>query len=518
MQQIFVAKWKSFRESYDQAPWYWWLLAAFFAWRLLIIFHVPLIDDEAYHWTWAKNLSWSYFDHPGMVAWAIWPWISIFGDHEAAVRLGAVVCLVAIVTLVYKLGRDLFGVQVGRLASLLLFVVPLWGFASLGTLPDVPLGVFWVAIAFVFWQSVRPEPELAWSVQKSWLWIGVWMGFGMNSKLTCCLIGLGMGLYLLTTKRVRWHLATPWPYLGALITFLMMTPIFWWNSQNGWATFDYQFSSRHTEAAGADWNRWLQFWVYQVVLMSPGVFALIAAAFVTGISRFREERWRWLFCLAVPSIGLFYYQSLFAAFKPHWSGPAYLILLFGACELFLRGVKGWWQPASRKLAVFTGSFLVLFFLLYIPLLTPVIPRAYSLFAPVDSWNSLWDPTNEFYGWREVGAHLRERRQQAEQEGGRSVQLGAQRYEVIAQAQWGSGEKVWRLSKERSQYFFEQSDELLQQLYGERFLVITSDKYNEDPMAYAYFDQCTPSEFPIYRNGIFARKFYIYDCSNFQGPK
>ena len=504
---------QQWRDDYRDASWYWWTIAAFVLFRLFIMAQVGFIDDEAYHWTWAKHLAWSYYDHPGMVAWMIWPFSQIFGDHAFAIRLPGFLMTLGIVFVVYRLGRDLFGVAVARLASLLIFAIPLWGFASLGTLPDIPLAFFWILMVWIFWQTVKTlEP---WSSKKTWLWIGVVMGLGMNSKLTCCLIGLGMLVFLLLSPRLRAQLCSPWPYLGALITFVMMTPVFVWNANHDWASFKYQFMSRHTEALGMDWGRWLQFWSYQWIFMSPGIYFFMLVALITALFRWRDDRWRFLFCLSIPSLALFYYQPLMSAYKPHWSGPAYMVLLFGACAIFLQGLP-WLRPRSRVAAIICSSFLVLFGLLYIPLLSPVIPRLYSTFAADPTkWNPTWDFSNEFFGWRELGSHLHKMQEDLWVRDGQKPMLGAQRYELISQLAWGTQDQVWQLTDEKDQFHFNQPLEEKQKLFGQSFLVVNNDKYPRDPMETTRFASCEKSEFPFYRGEILARTFYIYYCRDLQ---
>lgn len=501
-----------------------YLFFAFILFRILIIFNVGFIDDEAYHWTWAKNLNYSYFDHPGMVAWMIWPFIKLFGDQSWAIRMPGFLMFLGICFVVFKLAKDLFGVKVAQISTLLLFLIPLWSFASLGTLPDVPLAFFWILIAWVFWQSVKLENP--WSVKKTWLWIGLLMGLGMNSKLTVCLIGLGMGLFLLLTPRLRWHLLTPWPYLGALLTFILMAPVFYWNSQHEWASFHYQFLSRHQEAHGIDISRWLQFWSYQWIFMSPIIYVLMMLGLFyglyKGLFRAKDDRWRFISLLPLPALILFYYQPLMSAYKPHWSGPAYMILLFGAVQLFLQ----MWTSSSIKgksILIFAGVLSLLpFQLLYIPLFTPVIPKVFSWLQNGKEnptpWNPTWDFSNEFYGWVEVGEHIKKLRTEIETQTSHKVHFGAQRYELISQLTWGTNEKVWQLCRERDQFFYDQPLEEKMKLMGDDFLIVNNDKYSRDPMEIALFDRCEKSEFPFYRGDFLARTFFIYHCFNFQGLK
>jgi len=492
-------------------------LGLFLTLRLLVITHLGFIDDEAYHWSWAKNIDISYFDHPGMVAWIIWPFIQIFGDVEWAVRLPGFLVYLGILFVMYKLAVDLFGLATAQLCLLLLFFIPLWGFASLGTMPDIPLGLFWILSAWIFWQSVRQDSK-AWTPQKTWLWLGVSMGLGMNSKLTCCLIGLGMGLFLLMTPRLRWHLRTPWPYLGALLTFALMTPIFVWNAQHQWASFDYQFVARHQEEHHLDLNRWLQFWVLQWLFMSPVIYFLMLLTFVVGVRRWSDDRWRFLLCLPLPALVLFYYQPLMAAYKPHWSGPAYMILLLGAVELFRTGVPGFFAPRSPLVRNLALAFLLPIQLIYVPLFTPIIPKVYAQFQNAAEWQPVWDVSNEFYGWRELGQHLRDLQVEHLNKTGKALPIAGQRYEIVAQLTWGSGEKVWQLSPDRDHYLYQQTPEDLILLQGSSFLVVNDDKYPRDPMDAAQFSKCQKEEWPFYRGQTLARTFYIYHCEGFQKIK
>ncbi len=450
----------------------------------------------------------------------IWPFATLFNDHAFAIRLPSLFFLGGILWLIFQLAKEMFSEEVARLATLLVFLVPLWGFASLGSLPDVPLAFFWLLSFYFFWQSVREDGK-AWSVKKSWILIGLAMGLGMNSKLTCCLIGLGFGLYLMLTPSRRHHLLTPWPWLGMLITFVMMIPIFYWNAQHDWASFEYQFLRRHNEAYGADWNRWFQFWSYQWIFMSPGLYFLIACAFTAGFAHFKDIRYRVLSLVTFPALALFYYQPLMSAYKPHWSGPAYLVLFVGGIALFCQGYRvGNWQiikPYSKVISMISIFFLLILNSVYIPLFTPIIPKLYQTFAknPQD-WQPKWDFSNEFYGWIELGDHLKKLRDQLPPE--EKVFFGAQRYELISQLTWGTKEKVWQMTTESDQFYFDQplTDKL--QLRGQSAFIVNNDKYPRDPLDRAVFDSCSKTEMPIYRGATLARTFHIYYCKNFQGLK
>lgn len=54
--------------------------AIFLIVRIIISIKLNITDDEAYYFTWTQHLSYSYFDHPAMVAYFLKLSTMIFGD------------------------------------------------------------------------------------------------------------------------------------------------------------------------------------------------------------------------------------------------------------------------------------------------------------------------------------------------------------------------------------------------------------------------------------------------------
>ncbi|MBO9666288.1 MAG: glycosyltransferase family 39 protein, partial [Bdellovibrio sp.] len=214
------------------------ILTLFF--RAFFSLSIGLIDDEAYHWSWAKSLQLSYFDHPGMIAWLEAITTSLFGDNQLGVRLPGYLCFTAAIVLMYKLTKDLFDEWAAIFVGAVMLWSPFWGFGGYVASPEPPFALAFVGAAYVFWQGVREDSE-RWTVKKTWLWLGVIMGLGLNSKFITALIAPGFGLYLLSTPSRRKDLLSPWPWVGFLIATVLCTPIFWWNHLHDWPGFRYQF-------------------------------------------------------------------------------------------------------------------------------------------------------------------------------------------------------------------------------------------------------------------------------------
>ena len=49
----------------------------------------PVMSEECYYWLYGVHLDWSYFDHPGMIGWAIRLGTRLFGNNAIGLRLVA---------------------------------------------------------------------------------------------------------------------------------------------------------------------------------------------------------------------------------------------------------------------------------------------------------------------------------------------------------------------------------------------------------------------------------------------
>lgn len=60
-----------------------------------------------------------------------------------------------------------------------------------------------------------------------WLGVGAMIGLGMQTRCTMLMWAIGLTAGILATPRRR-QLATPWPWLGAALSLLMVVPNAWW--------------------------------------------------------------------------------------------------------------------------------------------------------------------------------------------------------------------------------------------------------------------------------------------------
>ncbi|MFA1672155.1 glycosyltransferase family 39 protein [Rhizobium mongolense] len=291
--------------------------------RLLYQGAIDLMPQEAYYWRYAQYPAWGYFDHPPMVAWLIWLGTAVFGDTEFGVRIGATLCWLVTAYFAFRFADGLFGRMTAFLTLLLLSVLPFFFMIGTVTTPDAPLTAAWAGALYFLQRAIlqnRPQ---------AWLRAGVCIGLGMLSKYTIALLGPATLVFLVLHPMHRRGLLTKWPYLGAVLAFVLFSPVIAWNARHDWASFQFQGSRR---------------WAFEdLVFSTPSLLLFIAillgpvglllggagAGRIALLSDRFDFRGKEAFLAVFTLVPLFVFTffSLFHSVKMNWTGPVWLSLL-----------------------------------------------------------------------------------------------------------------------------------------------------------------------------------------------
>ena len=187
--------------------------------------------------------------------------------------------------------------------------------------PDGPL-LLCLAIAanhmarLFFPDANAPDPWTA------WLSIGLWIGLAGLSKYSAVLAVAGLFVFIVSSRTHRRWLAHPAPYVAAVLSLVILTPVFVWNARNGWLSFAFQ-----TGRALPDHRMKLS----QVAGMLGGEFGFLfpwvavplAIALIGAIrSARRGDRAAFLLSLGLPFIVVFTVVPLWGERgSPHWTMP-----------------------------------------------------------------------------------------------------------------------------------------------------------------------------------------------------
>src|SRR5499433_3745291 len=319
--------------------------------KLIFIASVNLIPEEAYYWNYAQHLDWGYLDHPPMVAWLIWLSTTIFGKSEFSVRLPAYICWLLAAVFMFRLTLNLYDRPAAFRAVLLLAVLPIYFGLGFFMTPDAPLYAAWAGCLYFLERALIAQNSRAW-------WgIGICMGLGMLSKYTMALLGLGTLVFQLIDWQARRWFLRPEPYIAAIMSVIIFSPVFLWNVRNGWVSFAFQGSNR--------WEGSYNFSLHVLfgtilLLLTPTALLAIVRIFLpqrfegtsTAQTDNKRRRYLWAVTYTLVPLSVFVVYSLFYQPKLNWTAPVWLaaipILAWDMTQPWAQ-VKGSLAQFSRQL-------------------------------------------------------------------------------------------------------------------------------------------------------------------------
>lgn len=376
--------------------------------RSLLAGWIELGNDETYYWTFALFPDWSHYDHPGMVGWVIQLFsLNLRFDSAFFLRLGSLLFMTADTWVVYRIGKELKDERTGLLAALL-FTASLYAFVVTGVfiLPDTPLNLFWLMACWMEIKFVKASSRR----NRYLILTGLFVGLATLSKYTGLFLWAGLLLYLLCFDRKTFK--QPALYLAAFLTLLCCLPILAWNGQNDWISF--RFHGARAQFAGSLAPLSLLKELGGELLYNNPVNVVIVVAALAAAFRHKLPLalpvQRLLLLTSLPMIGLFWLVALAQDALPHWSGPAYnLLLLLGAVWL------GTLTPRQQKNKV-ALSLAVIALVLVVgvaEIKTGLIPLDHHEEATQCGKD---DISLDLYGWRQAGEKFKAFREEKIAEG------------------------------------------------------------------------------------------------------
>ncbi len=314
--------------------------------------------DEAYTVATSRILALSTFDHPPLAWWIVHFAGALLGESDLMLRLPFLLLFAVTSWLMFALTRRLYDAEAGFFATLALNLSPVLGLTDASwILPDAPLLPAMLACAYalarVFFDLDR---------RSGWMWwllAGVCAGLSLLSKYHGVLLFAGAGLFILSSARQRFWLATPWPYAAALAALALFSPVLVWNAEHHWVSFAFQggrAGTPHLHLLAP-----LALIGLQSLWLAPWIFFPLFALFIRAILRGTAPEKDFFFaCMAATPIVLFTLVAFWSSKRvlPHWVAPGYLLLfpLLGReiSQLLAQGA-----PLVRKGLVAAGAFMVL---------------------------------------------------------------------------------------------------------------------------------------------------------------
>ena len=308
-------------------------LAALTLLRLLVAAWAPLAPDEAYYWVWSRALAPGYLDHPPMVALWIRAGTFIAGDTPLGVRLlGPLSVALGSLLLADAADRLLPKRQAGWRAAMLLNATLLIGAGTVIMTPDTPLVFFWTC---TLWALAR----LAVGGGGVWFAVaGVAAGLALASKYTAALLGVGIGVWILATPRIRPWLARPAPWVALGLAGALFSPVVLWNAEHGWAGFFKQGGRVGSWEPGRAFTFLGELIGSQIGLATPLIFLFCAAGTTLAARRAwrgHDPAWTLLATLTLLPAAVFVQHAIGGRVQGNW--PA---IIYPAAAIAAAGLEG----------------------------------------------------------------------------------------------------------------------------------------------------------------------------------
>ena len=379
-------------------------------------------NDEVYYWTYAMYPDWSHFDHPGMVGWMMQIFsLNLLFSSEFALRLSSIIFMAVDTYIIYRLGCLMKNKLAGFYAALLYTASP-YCFVITGIfiMPDTPLMMFTLLSIWCFLKYfMASSGDKACLVPTgNILLAGLFAGLALLSKYSAIFIWVGVGLYILLFDRKQ--LKNKYLYISALISIICMLPVLIWNLQNDFISFTFHgdrvsfFGKLQpldflAEIAGElGYNNPINYMLIIIALV----------AFFKGRKYVDETSGRLVLCFALPFIGLFWFFSLTRPILPHWSAPAFSLLLLFPASYFADKQSITDRIVKIPKSIITTVSLMVFVLFFgvLEIKTGIVPLRFGERANSTRYYGEGDFTTTIYGWRSIKDNFQKIREEKIEEG------------------------------------------------------------------------------------------------------
>ncbi|MGA3083175.1 MAG: glycosyltransferase family 39 protein [Thermodesulfobacteriota bacterium] len=456
-----------------------------------------LHPDTADHWVWSRYLSWGYYEHPPMVAWAIRFFTILLGNTQWAVEICAQVITLLSFLGLFLLAQEMFGTKVAFFSLLTLEATPLFSAGSM------ILHINNVCVLFYIWAALAFLKGFEQGEKKYYYFTGMALGLSLMSKVSAIFFPFAVLLFLLVSQERRKLFRSIHLYFALLLALVIFSPFIYWNMNHGWISFKAQLEKGLIFGSG-DWNSVLGFWFGQPVLLGPVLLIFFLMGLWSGIKKFKQDhQFAYLVLLTVVPILVFG----LAAFRGKYSDPVWADIgwPFGAI-LVGKYFSDWLSKVSLKKGILVGGLVFLIGWLPIGLV------AVHAFYPFIDLGNLGDRTLEMRGWRELGEAVGKEYQHYFPSQ-KKVYLLSDDYQLASAVSFYTPQQPIPYSFGKSKRNIWVTVEEIKQ--NGALLVCPPETCERDQeKTRILFEKIEfVSEVPIYRQGQVAKKFKLYYCSN-----
>ena len=473
------------------------IILLFQLFRLVLLPFMGLMPQDAYYYLYGQNLSWSYFDHPGMIGYLLRFTSELLGQSVFVVKLTDFLVTSSSLYFFYLLARHILPIYKAKQALVLLVSTLFISIISFNSTPDVPLILFWTLSVLALYKAIFEDKK------GYWILAGIAMGLAFNSKYTSLFLQIGLIGFLLFSNRYRKLFFSPWLYVCLILSVVLTVPVFYWNYEHEFASFLFQSSNRTDSISEFKLTPKYFFGAigHQLFLLLPILFSVFVTFTFKYVRRFFTkfklpgDQQLFLLAFFIPTFLGFFALTPIYWVKLNWMMPSYITGVILAIAFFNKKL-------FRYQLIISGIFHVL---IAVEVLFYIVPIKSD-----DTW----------VGWGELSVAIDEIQKQYPD----TFIFSDDNYKTSAALNFYQDEKVYaqNIIGKPALHFDYLGDDLAA-LEGKNALFIDSDKRirNEDkktdidPSLRSYFSEIKELEpIIIRRNGKMVRKFWVFYCQNY----
>lgn len=342
--------------------------------------------DELYFIVAGRHPDWGYVDQPPLTPLYSALMVELFGLQPLAVRILPAVATAVVIGLTAAIAREYGGgTRAQLLAAAFAAGSALLGLGHLDSTSTYDL-LAWTLISYGVIRIVRGADA------REWLWVGLVAGIGLQNKNLVVMLGIGLFIGLLISR--RWQmLRSGWLWAGVALAGLVWLPNIVWQALNDWP----QLGMSGVVSGRSELGDVLLIIPFQLIIAGPLLFPVFLAGLwwllrSPAAQPWRTIGWAYLVALAITIIvrGQVYYATgLFPA-------------IFAAGGMV---ADGWLARGHRRLRA--GTLAVAGTLsagLIALIMLPLLPPATLAQTP---FPDLYDGSAEQIGWHELVATVTE---------------------------------------------------------------------------------------------------------------
>jgi 4-amino-4-deoxy-L-arabinose transferase-like glycosyltransferase len=291
----------------------------------------------------AHRLAWGYVAYPPLVPFLAHVSMQLFGDSLTAFRAPSALAQALAMLFTGLIARELGGRRAAQLlAAIAIGCAPfsmLAGSMLQYTSPDY---LWWVMAVWILLKLANTDAGDPARGRYWWLALGLVIGLGMMTRYTMLICAAGIVVAILATP-LRRQLASPWPWLGVLVSLLVFAPNAWWQWQHDFIYLDFV---QHIHARDVRIGRTGGFLSGQLLV---GAGPLLVPLWLAGLAWLAfakaATRWRALAWLYLAALLLFWLADA----RDYYLAPAYPMLVAAGVVALERGIARL-QPRAAMLA------------------------------------------------------------------------------------------------------------------------------------------------------------------------